>query len=63
MFVYQPKLEELREDKGTDCVIGWKSKSLLKSKLLLLHGAFLPSIKYFRHKRGIQFHNTPLVAE
>ena len=49
MFVYQPTLRmlELKKDKGTDYVIGWKSKGLLKSKLLPFHGAFLPNIKHF----------------
>ena len=28
-------------------VIGWKSKGLFESKLLPLHSAFLPKIKYF----------------
>ena len=42
MFVYQPILN--------DYVTGWKSKDLFESKLLLLHGSFLPNIKYFEYK-------------
>ena len=46
MFFYQPTFNtlELRKDKSTDYVIGWKSKDLCKSKLLSLHGTFLPNI-------------------
>ena len=51
------------QDKGTDYVIGWKSKGLSKFKLLPLYGTFLPSIKYIGYKIGIQLNNSPLVAE
>ena len=63
MFVYQPALDtfELKKDKGTGYIIGWKLKNWLKSKLLPLHGVFLHKIKYFGYKIGIQFNNTPLV--
>ena len=56
MLVYYSTLNtlELKEDKGTDYVVGWTSKGLFKSKLLPLHGAFLPNIKYIGHKIGIQ---------
>ena len=30
----------VEKDKSTDYVIGWKSKGLVKSKLLPLYGAF-----------------------
>ena len=30
---------------------------------MALHGAFLPDIKYFRKKIGMQFNNTPLFAK
>ena len=65
MFVYQVTFNtlELIKDKSTDYVIGWKSKVLFESKLLPLHGAFLPNIKYFYYKIGMQFSNTPLVVE
>lgn len=63
MYVKQPALDmlELKEDKATDYVIGWKSDGLFKSKLLSLHGAFLPIIKYTGYKIGIQFNNPSLV--
>ena len=63
MYVKQPALDmlELKEDKSTDYVIGWKSDGLFKSKLLSLHGAFLPIIKYTGYKIGIQFNNPSLV--
>ena len=45
MFVYQTTFNmlQLKKEKSTDYVIGWKSKSLFESKLLPLHGAFLPN--------------------
>ena len=55
MFFYQYK--------GTNFVTGWKSNSLFKSKLVSLHGAFLPNVKYFGHKIEIQFNNIPLDVE
>ena len=59
MFVYQPTFNTL--ELKTDYVIGRKSKGLPESKLLPLHGAFLPNIKYFGYKTEMQFDNTPLV--
>ena len=53
----------MKKDKGTDYVIDWKSKGLFESKLLPLHVAFLPNIKYFGYKIGMQFNNTRLVVE
>ena len=53
----------LKDDKGTDYVIGWKSKGLFKCKLVPLHGAFLSNIKYFGYKIGIQFNNIHLDVE
>ena len=46
MFVYQPTFNmlELREDKGTVYVIGWKSKGVYISKLILFHATFLLNI-------------------
>ena len=52
----------LKIDKGTGYVTGWKSKGLLELKLPLLH-VFLPNIRYFKYKTGIQFNKTPLVVE
>ena len=65
MFVYQPTFNvlELKEDKDTEYIIGWKSKGVYISKLIALHGAFLPNVKYFRNKIGIQFNSTLLVIE
>ena len=52
MFVYQQKCNilKLKIDKGTDYVIGWKSKGVYSSKLVALHGVFLPNTKYFNGK-------------
>ena len=64
MFVYQPTLNTLElKNKGTDYMNGWKSKSLFASELLSLHGTFLPNIKYFGYKIGIQFNNTLLFVK
>ena len=64
-FVYQPTFNtlELKKEKGTDYVIGWKSKALIESRLLPVYGPFLPNISYFGYRIGIQFNNTPLVVE
>ena len=42
MFVYQPTFNmlELKIDKGTDYVIGWKSKGVCNFKLVELHEGF-----------------------
>ena len=53
----------IKKDKVTDYSIGWKSKDLSESNHLPLDGAFLPNIKYFGCKIGMQFNNTPLVVE
>ena len=65
MFAYQPTFNtlELKQDKGTNYVVGWNSKGLFESKILPLHGAFLPYIKYFGYKIGIQLNNNRLVVE
>ena len=61
MFVYQLNFNmlELKKGKSTKNVIAWKSKVLLKSKLLPLHSAFLTNIKYLSYKTRMQF--TPLL--
>ena len=61
MFIYQTAFNtlDLKIDKGTDYVTGWKSKDLFESNLLL----FLPNVKYFGYKIGIQLKKTPLVVE
>ena len=65
MFVYQPPFNtlELKEDKGTDYVIGWKSKGVYSSKLILLYTDFLHKIKVFGYKIRIQFSKSVLVVE
>ena len=54
---------DLKIDKCTEYVLGWKSKGVYSSNLMALHGDFLPDIKYFRKKIGMQFNNTPLFAK
>ena len=65
MFVYQPTFNVLglKNDKSTEYSIKWKSEGIYNLKLIALHGAFLPNIKYFRKKIGIQFNSTHLVTE
>ena len=65
MFVYQPifSVLELKIDKDTEYIIGWKSKGVCNSKFISLHGAFLPKVKFFGNKIGIQFNNASLVIE
>ena len=52
VFVYQPALNtlELKEDKGTEYVIGWKSERLYNSRLTSLYTAFLHNIKLSGNK-------------
>ena len=47
MFIYQPKHEvlELKEIKGTDYVLSWKSKEVYNSKLKPLYMDFFHGIK------------------
>ena len=42
MFVYQPTFNvlDLKIAKGTEYVIGWKSKGVYSSKLIAVHVAF-----------------------
>ena len=65
MFFYQPTFNvlELKNDKGTEYIISWKSKGIYDSKLIVLIGALLPNVKYFKNKIEIQFNSTPLVIE
>ena len=65
MFVYQPTFNvlKLKIDKGKEYITGWKSKGGYKSKPIALHDPFLPNVKYFGNKIGMQFNNTPLVIE
>ena len=65
MFVYQSTFNvlELKIDKDTEYIIGWKSEGRCNSKFISLHGAFLPNVKFFVNKIGIQFNNASLVIE
>ena len=54
---------ESKIEKGIEYTISWKSKISYISKLTALHGVFLPNIKYFGVKTGIQFNNNPLATE
>ena len=64
-FVYQPTFNvlKLKIDKGSEYILGQKSKALYNSKLIVLYNAFLPNENYFGKKIGIQFNNNSLVIE
>ena len=64
-FVYQPTLNtlDLKEDKGTDHVIGWKLEGVYTSKLKPLYAAFLHSIKLSGYRIGTQFDNNLAVEQ
>ena len=55
MSFYQPTFNtlELNKVKGTGFVIDWKSKVLFESKLLPLHGAFLPNMFSVKNRNTI----------
>ena len=40
----------------------WKSEEIYNSKLIALYGAFLPNVKNFRNKVGVQFNSTRCFA-
>ena len=65
MFVYQPTLDvlELKEGKGTDYVLCWKSKGVYASNLKPLYTVFLHSIKLSRYMTRIKFDKDPLAVE
>ena len=65
MFVYQPILNtlELKEDKGTEYALGWKSKGLYTSKLTPLYTTFLQNVKRSGFKTEIQLNKRVLVAK
>ena len=65
MFVYQPTLNTigLKEDKGTDYFVGWKSKGIYTPKLRPLYTAFLHSMKRSGYRTGKPFDNSVLVVE
>ena len=63
-IVYQPTFNRIKyKNTSTEYIIGWESKGLFNSKLVVLSNNFLPNIKYFEKKVGIQFNNTPSVLE
>ena len=64
-FAYQPTLDtlELKEDKGTDYVLRWKSNEVYNSKFKPLYTAFLHRIELSGYKTGIKFDKDPLAAE
>ena len=64
-FFYQPIIDtlELKNDKGTDYILGWKSKGLYTFKLKPLYTAFLHSIKLSLYRIGIKFDKDPLTVE
>ena len=63
-FVYQPTFTTIKyKNTRTEYVFSSKSKGVYNSKLTALNSDFLPDIKYFNNKRGLQFNNTPFVAE
>ena len=65
MFVYQAAFSTLtlKEDKGSEYVIAWKSKGLFKTELYPLHYASLPNLKHLGYKIGTQLNTTPLVRD
>ena len=51
---------DLKEEKGTEYIIAWKSKVLFK---FLTDKTFVPNIKYFQNKIEIHFNSNTLVTE
>ena len=58
--IYQPIFSrlDLKEDKGTEYTIAWKSKVLFKSRLEPLYKVSVPNIKRFGCKIGIKLKKT-----
>ena len=65
MFTYWPRFNklELKEDKGTDYILNWKSKGVYTSKLRPLYIALLHGIRSSGYKIGIKFNKDPLATE
>ena len=65
MLVYQPifSVLKLKKDKVLNILLVGNQNGYRYSKLIALHGAFLPDVEYFRNKIGTQFKITPLVIE
>ena len=60
LFINQRNTIDLKEDKGTEYAISWKSKCVYTSKLTPLYTVFLHSIKISGYKIRIQFDNSVL---
>ena len=60
LFINQHNTIDLKEDKGTEYAISWKSKCVYTSKLTPLYTVFLHSIKISGYKIRIQFDNSVL---
>ena len=64
IFVYQPTFNTIKYKKAnTEYIISWISKGVYNSWLDALNCDFLPNIKYFNKKIGIQFKDIPFVIE
>ena len=65
MFVYQPALNtlKLKEGKGTNYILSWKSKVMFTSKLKLSYTAFLHYKKPFGCRMGIKLDKDPSAIE
>ena len=54
---------ELKINKSTKYVTGWKFKVLFEQKFLPLNGTFISNVKQFGHEINMQFNNTSLVLD
>ena len=63
-FFYQRTFKTIKyKDIWAEYVTSQTSKRVYNSSIDALNNDFLPKIKYFGYKVGIQFNNTPLVVE
>ena len=64
-FAYQPILDalELKQDKGPDYVLSWKSKGVFSFQLEPLYTAFLNNIKVSEYRTVIKFYKDPFIVE
>ena len=62
MFGYQPRFNmlDLKEDKNIRYITAWKAKGLFRSRIYPLFNFFLPNIKRFEYKIGMQFNNNSI---
>ena len=65
MFVYQPTLStlQIKYKKTSENVVSWKSKGVYTMNVRLLHGAFLPQLRYDAGNICVNLANSPLVVE